>query len=304
VKAPRPGGLLPTLAISAAVLFWGLSFASSKAILNTGFPPMTMVCLRFFIASAVLVPLQLRLRVQGEAPARRDLPLLLASGLFGVTFYFFFEARGIRLTSAANASLIVAAVPVLTLAADRLLFRASLSVAQGLGIALSVAGVFLIVRRGSGQLPHALAGDLFMGGACLCWVAYILVSRRVQRRVRGLRLTTWQAVVGAVTLVPLALLERRQWVAPGPVVWLNLLYLGLACSALSYFLYLYALEGLEAVVASTYINLVPVIGVAGGVLLLGERLVLGQALGGAVVILGVFLAGKRRARGRPREAAR
>ena len=44
----------PYLAVWATVFLWGLSFVSSKTILNSGVPPMTMVCLRFLITTLVL----------------------------------------------------------------------------------------------------------------------------------------------------------------------------------------------------------------------------------------------------------
>ncbi|MBN1836392.1 MAG: DMT family transporter [Spirochaetales bacterium] len=299
---PRAGGrssvLLPTLAMTAAVVFWGMSFVSSRVVLDAGFPPMAMVFVRFGIASLVLLPIHRRL----EAPARlrggRDIAVLILSGLFGVSLYFFFETRGIRLTSASNAALIVATVPVLTVAADRLLFRRPLSWLQGLGIGLSVLGIFLIVRRSSGRFPEATRGNLFMFGACVSWVVYIFLSRRLRGRAGGLYLTTWQSVIGVALLVPLVLLELPQWsLVPGgapallasPAVWLNLAYLGIACSAVSYFLYLYALSALGSVVVSSYINLVPVVGAVGGVAVLGESLSLLQVVGAAVVIAGVFL---------------
>ena len=107
-KTSRP--LLPILAVIGAMLFWGLSFVSSKAILNTGFPPMTMVASRFLIASIVLIPLQRRL-YPGFRLQKQDRLFLLFSALFGIFFYFLCESRGIKYTSASNAALITAIIP-------------------------------------------------------------------------------------------------------------------------------------------------------------------------------------------------
>jgi drug/metabolite transporter (DMT)-like permease len=288
------------LAILAVMLFWGLSFVASKAILNTGFPPMTMVLIRFLIASAILLPFQLRLgrrgaaRAEGTAGAegssgRGGRLALLLSACFGIGLYFLFETRGIRLTSAANAALITAIIPALTVGAEYLLYRIVIRWHQGLGIALSVVGVYFIVQRSQGRYEDALWGNLAMLGACLCWVAYNLASRRAQASYSGMRLTTYQALIGAAVLLPMAIAEFRSWTLPGPGVWLELLYLGVVCSALSYFLYLYALSRLGAVAVTSYINLLPFIGAVGGVALLGERLLAVQVVGGLVVAAGVFL---------------
>jgi drug/metabolite transporter (DMT)-like permease len=131
-------------------------------------------------------------------------------------------------------------------------------------------------------------------------VAYIFVSRHLRNRAGGLYLTTWQSVIGVAFLVPLVILERSRWspaLLAEPTIWLNLLYLGIACSAVSYFLYLYALSSLGSVVVSSYINLVPVVGAVGGVAVLGERLSPVQVLGAVVVIAGVFLVNLPRRQG-------
>jgi drug/metabolite transporter (DMT)-like permease len=293
----RPKVPLPAiLAVMASVLFWGLSFVSSKAVLNTGFPPMTMVFARFLIASALLLPLRRRLEPQRGLRTlnRRQRLLLVLSGLTGVTVYFFFEARGIKLTSASNASLIVAVVPVLTVLTEVLLFHGRLRWYQAAGIALSILGVYFIVRRSPEHFPQALLGNLFMFGACLSWVAYNFISRDLQGPLAGLSLTSYQAAVGAITLLPLALSELASWRSGSLVVWLNILYLGVFCSALGYFCYIYALRQMGPIVVTSFINLIPVVGAFGGMLILGERLSPIQLAGGAVVIAGVFLVNLRR----------
>ncbi len=307
--------LAPTLAALAVVLLWGMSFVSSKAILNTGFPPLTMAFARFAVASLALAPLRRGLE-PGSRFEARERPLLVVTGLFGVTVYFFFETRGIKLTSASSAALIIATIPVFTVAAEYLFFRTPIRWYQAAGIALSVLGVYLIAGRGGARLPRALEGNLFMLGACLSWVAYVSLSRRLyggagsgavrrartrrsggdddlpqvhQAASRSLSLTTWQNLIGAAFLLPLALTELRQWFVPGPVVWLNILYLALFCSALGYFLYQFALSRLGPVAVATFVNLIPVVSAMGGFALLGETLAAQQMIGGLVVIAGVFL---------------
>ena len=291
------GGPLATLSALAVVLFWGLSFVSSKTILNTGFPPMTLVTLRFVIATALMLPLQRRL-YPGTVITRRTRLDLALTGLLGVTIYFFFEATGLKLTSASSASLIIASIPVLTLLAELVFFRTAISVRQIAGIALSVLGVYIIVGRSPQGLggPEGLTGNLLMLGACLSWVAYLLLSRRIPEGLPRLTVSAHQNLWGALFLIPLAFLERRSWTWGSAVIWLNILYLGLFCSALAYFLYQYALKHLGSVVLSTWINLIPVVGAVGGVTVLGEKLAAAQLVGGAVVIAGVLAVSWKRAR--------
>ena len=293
---------LPLLAVWGTVLFWGLSFVSSKTILNSGVPPMTMVCIRFVIA-AVVLNMFLRKLDPAARLRRKDVLPLAASGFFGVTVYFFFESRGIKLTSASHASLIIAVIPVVTVLAEALLFRARITWLTGVGVMLSVVGVVFVVERpGAGSAgAFSLAGDLFMFGACISWVVYIILSKNLHKRLSEIAITAYQSLFGTLFLVPFALLERGQWVPITLAAGLNLAYLALFCSALSNFLYVFALSRLGPIAVSPYVNLIPVVGVLGGVVLLGETLVWSQIAGGVVILAGVLMVSRKQPAGPPIE---
>jgi drug/metabolite transporter (DMT)-like permease len=292
---------MPLLAIWGTTLFWGLSFVSSKTILNSGVPPMTMVCIRFVLATVIL-NLLLR-RFDPAARLRRaDLLPLAASGIFGVTVYFFFESRGIKLTSASHASLIIAVIPVITVLAEALLFHARIRPLTIIGVLLSVVGVvFVVGGPGAAVGAVSIEGDLFMFGACLSWVIYIILSRNLHRRLSEIAITAYQCVFGTLFLIPLALLEMRAWVPITLSAGLNLAYLAVFCSALSNFLYVFALSRLGPIAVSPYINLIPVIGVLGGVVILGESLAFTQICGGVVILAGVLLVSRKQPAGPPIE---
>jgi drug/metabolite transporter (DMT)-like permease len=302
------------------MLLWGLSFVASKTILNTGVPPMTMVCLRYLLTTIILnVLLRLReppgRRPQGGRPdggearrrrrlAKGDVLPLLASGLVGVTVYFFFESRGIKLTTASHASLIIAAIPVFTLLAEMAFFGTRVRLLGAAGVALSVAGVVLVVwSPGTSLFSGFFTGDLFMFGACFSWVAYILLSKNLHTRLSDLAITTYQSLFGTIFLIPLALLEYRQWVPLGFPAIGSLLYLAVLSSAVGNFLYVYALSRLGPISISPYLNLIPVVGVIGGIVLQGDRVAIAQEVGGAVIIAGVLMVNWRQRLGSPGEPA-
>ncbi len=151
IQAPSRAPAL--LAVWGTVIFWGLSFVASKTILNAGVPPMTMVTIRF-LAATVILNVFLRKFDPSARLRRKDILPLLASGLCGVTIYFFFESRGIKLTSASHASLIIAVIPVVTVAAEAIFFRTRVSWMVVAGIALSVVGVAFVVGRPGPETPE------------------------------------------------------------------------------------------------------------------------------------------------------
>ncbi len=156
---------------------------------------------------------------------------------------------------------------------------------------MSMAGVYFIIKRGQPgeNNPQALWGNLLMLGACLSWVAYILISKGLNAKLSGLALTAYQSLFGALFLLPLALLEYSLWRPIPPIAWINIIYLAVFCSAISYFLYIYSLSHLDSVVVSSYVNLIPVVSALGSTFILGEEITAQQILGGLIVIAGVYI---------------
>ena len=267
---------------------WGLSFILSKHALNVGFEPMTLALMRYVVAVLVLVP-AVFIKEKKLHLEKRDILPMLVSGLLGITLYYLFEYQGIKLTTTVNASLILAAIPVLTLVTDALAMKQRLHPRQGLGSILSLLGVWLVVRFGGTQGQSSLLGDVLVMGASLTWVGYIFVSRNLRTRYTSLAMNAWQGLAGLITLLPLSLMEKSSW---GPVPfsgWLAVAGLGLVCSALCYFLYGDALKHLSPVASAIFINLIPLVTILGGVLFLNERVTPMQLAGGIVIVISIFL---------------
>ncbi|HEX3032100.1 MAG TPA: DMT family transporter, partial [Bacillota bacterium] len=213
------------------------------------------------------------------------------AGFIGVTAYFYFENNGVKLSNASTASIIVAAIPIITLLADALFFGYKLSKKAVLGVALSLAGVYFVVGADLGQLftSGQGKGNLLMFGAVLSWVVYCMVTRSIYRKYSQLAITCYQNVFGAVTLIPFALLEKTPWQQIDANIMLNVAFLGVFCSAVGYYFYIYAMSTLGVSVTSLFINLSPVVTVAASYLLLNETITKTQLGGGLLVLLSVYL---------------
>lgn len=268
-------------------ILWGLSFLSIKVVVAV-LPPMTLAAARFIVACAVL-PGIAWLAGEDLRIARRDAPVLVLGGILGVTLYFYFENNGILLLSASESSIIIGTIPVVSVIAERIFLGTRLPGRVYTGSVLSFAGVALIVLRPSGSSSSPL-GYLYMVGAVAAWVAYTFATRNVSRRYGRLSVTFWQSFFGLVGCIPFALLEARAWKAPGTAVVLNVLYLGLLCSAAGYWLYMAAMDHLGIGKASVFVNLITVVAVVAAFFLLGDRMSLVQWIGAAVTLAGVYLA--------------
>ncbi len=283
--AVRPGSAA-AFGLSTA-LIWGLSFISIKAAVAV-IPPMSLATLRFAVA-CLFLPLVALASREGLGIPKKDLLPAALSGLVGITLYFLGENNGVARLSASESSLIIATIPVLTMLAERVFSGARLAGRSYVGASLSAAGVALIVARGEAGSSDP-AGYLFMVLAAFSWVAYNFLVKRVSAGCGRVALTFWQSLFGLAGCIPFALAERAAWRVPGAEAWLNVLYLGIFCSAVGYWLYTMTLDRIGPGRASAYINLIPVVSVAASFLILGERLGTAQLLGGAVAVAGVYLA--------------
>jgi drug/metabolite transporter (DMT)-like permease len=276
------------VAATSVSVIWGLSFLSTKVAISA-LPPMTIAAARFVVAVALLLPIAW-LRREDLRIRLRDAPLMAAGGVFGVSLYFLCENNGIALLTASESSLVIGVIPVLTMLVDRAVLKTVLRARSYAGAVLSFAGVALIVAPSLGGSASSVAGFLYMGGAALCWVAYALVTKPLSSRYSGLSITFWQSAFGLVGCLPFAFAEHASWGVVDLTVALNVLYLGVLCSAAGYLLYVDAMEVLGAGTTSVFLNLVPVVSVAAAYLILGERLGGLTLAGGAVAIAGVYLA--------------
>jgi drug/metabolite transporter (DMT)-like permease len=275
-------------ALISTILIWGTTFIATKVLLRQ-VGPLQLTLLRFIIAFAVLAPLAAR---QGFKLKDVFNPVFLFFGLTGTALYFALQNLGMSFTSVSSTSLILSIVPVLTAVLAVIFLKERLSRLQIAGIALVTMGVALIAlsSTGSSESPNPLLGNILVFAGGLSWAVYTIQGRRMVSSYPALVMTAASTGAGILFLLPFAGWETVVSGLPhfnllGIVL---LLYLGLAASALTMFLWNYALHYLSASVASTFINLTPIIGVASAYLL-GEKPPLLQLAGGLLAIAGVWI---------------
>ena len=282
----------PASAYAAAVgmpFAFGVSFVATKYALR-GFEPLLIALLRFALAGAILWVL-LRLRREREPVSRRDAGRLALMGFVSLTVYFSFENTGIARTSASQAAIIIATIPIFVAVLNVFTLREPMAGRQWTGVVLSFAGIVALVTFGGQRSGGSVGGDLLVLAASLSAAVYSLMARRLLLERSALSVTTYQNLFGAAFMLPLALVEaafvgvRRPTAdAAGGV-----LFLTVTCSVIAYLLLNYAFRFIEASRLSVFINLTPIVGVGFAFLVLGERFTVAQAAAAVVVVLGVWL---------------
>ncbi len=276
--------LVALLCLAGAVLFWGMSFAATKAALSS-FSPMTVIWLRMAVASVVFAPFWRRLpRPQYRAG---DWKLLALSGLLVPCLYYLFEGYAVRYTTSGQAGVVSSVVPLLAAAGAWLFLKERLSARSVIAIGISLVGVAMLSLGGTAQeaSPNPVLGNLLEFMAMASYAGSMLVIKYLGTRYGAWLLTGLQCAVGAAFFLPGALASNPMtWAAATPTAWLSVLYLGVAVSLGAFGLYNTALLMMPAGRAALAINLVPAVAMLTGWLAFGETMSPVQLVASAVII--------------------
>jgi drug/metabolite transporter (DMT)-like permease len=272
------------------MIIWGSTFVVTKEVIAE-LPPFTLACARVAIGALALAPLAATRHRRGAGLPWSTLAVL---GFIGVAFYYAAFNTAIKHTSAVQGALVQSSIPAATALIAVLWLREHATVIRWLGIALSIGGV-LIVFSGSATdgSAHVLFGNVLMFVTVLAWGLYTSIAKRIAG-FDPVVLTTSIMAIGAVMLAPIAAYELigHGWPTLSMKGWAGLIYLGAIASGAAYVLYNDALRHMDASQAGAYSNLIPVVGVITGVVVLGETLTVRAIIGGVVVMIGVWIAGK------------
>ncbi len=285
-----PRGIYLRLVLTT--FFWGGTFIAGRHLAQT-LPHFVAASLRFLFALSGMLVFA---RLGGQTirwPDRRQwrvVGLLGLSGIFAYNAGFF---AGLEHVQASRAALIVAASPVMTLCAVKLIQGNAWPLRVLSGVALSFCGAVMVVSRGEpASLLHGALGigEVFIFGAVVAWVAYTLAMRYLAKGLDALSLTVSVTLCGTLMLLIPAAFEIRQggWPAIDWQAWLALAYMGILGTSLSFVWYSQAVVAIGAARATQFTNLVPVFGVLLSVLLLGESLPWASLAGGLMVVAGVL----------------
>jgi len=281
--------LRANLAMVAVIIIWGISYVSIKVTVME-IPPITMALIRFTIASLILGLIIRKVEPQTKFD-KSDLPKMVLGGIFGITLYFILENIGVKFTTATNASLIVSVVPIITITLDVLFFHGKISLIKLFGVSIAIGGSYLAVTaNGKVELNSAhFIGNILMLAAMLSWAFFTLVNKSLQVKYSGLFLMTYQTIFGTLLFIPLSLFEYKEWKLFSLIALGNLIFQAIFCSCVAYLLYIYALKRLDVALTTIYLNLIPVVGVLCGYLILNERVLPIQLVGGLITLLAIVI---------------
>lgn len=286
--------LLAYVLLVATALMFAANMLTARAT-SDELPPVALAFWRWAGALVLLLPFCATSLWKHRHAALAEWRDMLLLGTLGMSVCGAVVYMGAATTSATNIGLIYAASPVLIILFARLFYGETMNARQMLGVALSLAGVLVVIARG--QLQTFLAvrftvGDLLILAAAIAWAVYSVV---LKHRPSALPPTARLAAItigGLLSLLPFVVAEPFIY-KPYPLSWHSIgvaAFLALVPGFGAYQAYGYVQRHLGAGPTGLIMYMSPLFTGLLGFALLGEELHLYHLVGVLLVLPGIFLA--------------
>lgn len=280
-----------TIASLCAQIIFGFSFMFTKIALGS-VSPITVIADRYIVAflgmSLVMIFTKTKIKFT------KDIWKLIVMSLFQPVLYFLFETYGIKLTTSAFSSIMIALIPVVCMISGIFLLKEIPRPMQYVFTVLSVSGVVMVALAGKADGTVTPLGVLLLFGAVLSAATYNITSRKISREFSPLERTYAQTILGLTIFLTIALVENRN--APQNLVihfanpeycW-SIFYLGIVSSVLAFVLLNYANTHLPVAKTTVFSNITTVVSVIAGAIFLNETFTWQTALATVMIITGVW----------------
>ncbi len=274
-------------------LFWGGNAVAGKLAVGH-VSPMLLNTARWGLALVILCIIGWPRLMADWPTVRQRAVYLLVLGAIGFTGYNAALYAALPHTSAVNASIENAGIPMAIFLANFLVFRLRPTSAQIVGFVLSLFGVALTASHGDLSRLFALdlnLGDVLVLVAVVAYASYA-VALRIKPQIHWQSLMIMLAAGAFLSSIPLLAAEAYAGgiTLPDTRGWAVILYTTIFASILSQIFFVRAVELIGSNRAGLFVNLMPVFGTLLAVMLLGEEFHLYHAIALALVLGGIWLA--------------
>ena len=295
---PKTGGNAAFHVLALCIVaVWGTTFVSTKLLLGNGLNPQEIFFYRFSLAYLLMLAYYHKRLFSDNW---KDELRMICAGMMGGSLYFYTENTALEYTASTNIALILCIAPLLTALLIRLFYK---DLRSGwnrnflLGSLIALIGVSLVILNGHFVFHLSPKGDLLCLASACCWALYTVLLKDLEKRYDTFLITRKVFFYGILTIFPLYIAgfePSRLQLLTKPLVWGNLLYLGLVASLLCFLFWNVTLKKINPIRATNYIYFSPVVTAIASFFILGEPITWIIVCGGCLIISGVYLSGKKK----------
>lgn len=258
----QPSKTLIYISSAFAIILWGMSYIWTDKLLKLGIPVFYFVFVRILIAGLVLFLLNAAYgrikRIQ-----RQDIKKFLLLALFEPFIYFVCETYGVELTSPTISAMIIATIPIFSIAAGRIFFKERITGINIAGVVLSLMGIIMVIMKGDIAGKDMVWGIILLLIAVIAEVGHASITKSLSGNYSSQIIVMYQFLIGSVYLLPLFLWKGlngfNEEVYFSGDVWYPIICLAFLCSSLAFSLWVSTIKNLGVAKSSIFSALIPVV---------------------------------------------
>ncbi len=274
------------------IAIWSTAFVGNKALLAY-LTPIEIMIFRFILAYAVLLIIYPHWHLPRSI---KDEFFFFLIGALGIFVYFLFENYALKYTQATNVGLFMGSIPLLTaIVAHFIVDDEHFSRKLLTGFVLAMIGMGMILFEGR-HFELRFKGDMLAVLGAVTFALYSALLKLAPSGYNYIEITRKSFFCGLVLMFGWYIWDGNALnftALSKPVVWANIVYLGLFSSGLAFLLYQQSVERIGSIAASNYIYLVPLLTAITGVAVLNEHLTATMIVGGILILSGMYIAQKK-----------
>ena len=286
----------PYVLLSIAALCWaGNAIVGRLAVGHI--PPVTLALMRWSLAFLIVLPMAWKHLKRDWSAIRAKLGLMIFLSVSGIACFNTLQYWALEYTQALNTLLLQSAGPLFVASWSLLLLGIRLTLAQAVGIVVSLTGVLVILLHGDLAAITAIdfnKGDVIFTVAMLIFGLYSVMSLK-RPAVHELTFVAFTFACASAFLVPPLVVELfwRPVMELKATNVLSVVYVAVFPSTIAYLCFNRGVQLIGANRAAPFFHLVPVFGSVMAIVFLGEKPQVFHFIGFALVLTGVFVASRK-----------
>lgn len=289
----QPSKLLTYIASSFAIILWGMSYIWTDKLIALNIPIFYFVFVRILLAGVILFLFNTAYarikRIQ-----RQDLGKFLLLAFFEPFIYFICETYGLKETGSPTISaLIIATIPIFSIAAGRIFFKEKVTALNIVGVVLSLVGIVMVAMAHGELGKNFILGIMLLVIAVIAEVGHASITKSLSGNYSSQIIVMYQFLIGSIYLLPLFIWKGidgfNMEVYFSAEVWYPIICLAVLCSSLAFSLWVSTIKNLGVAKSSIFSALIPVAAALIAWLLGHEHMNTRQWIGIAISTVGVIM---------------
>lgn len=272
------------------MFFWGLSFIATKQLLKEITPEMIIV-LRLLLAILLLIGVIIFSGISFSIDKNNLKKILLLSAVS--VFHLWIQITGLKFTSASNTGWIIGTAPIFMAILGYFYFKEKISGTKLLGIFIAFSGLLVLVGKGNPLNVDLIknVGDWLVLLSAFTWGIYSIINKKISLNFSPVKTIFYLFLMMMIIILPFNINQANlnSIINLSLTGWMNVLFLGLLCSGVSYVIWAFLLREMSSAKVGAYLYIEPFITFIGAWILLKEEITVIMLISGAIITYGVYL---------------